>query len=104
MGVSDGVTPLSELTSSGGTPAQQLGKLFGGSGSGSGALGGGGTVLQQLEKLFGGSGGVNSWIERGVILLVGLLLIAAGFFTHPAIRETVVSTAKKAGEVAALAA
>jgi hypothetical protein len=47
---------------------------------------------------------VNSWIgERGVILVIGFLLVAAGLFSHPAIREQVVSAAKKAGEVAAVA-
>jgi len=39
-----------------------------------------------------------------VTLVLGFLLIAAGIFTHPVIREKVVSAGKAAGKAAALAA
>lgn len=52
-----------------------------------------------------GSGSLSSWFgARGVIMILGLMLIAAGLFAHSAVRETIVSAGKTAGKVAAVAA
>lgn len=70
------------------------------------------TLAQGAESLFaqaqpptktGGSGGGifgGDFLLRAVTLLLGLLLIAAGLFSHPAVREKIV----EAGKVAAAAA
>lgn len=53
----------------------------------------------------GNSGSISSWFGlRGVTLLLGFLLIAAGLFAHSGVRETIISTGKKVGEAAAVAA
>jgi hypothetical protein len=86
MAVSNGETPLSLLDPT------------------AGAL----SVATAIPSFFSN---LNNWIgqpggngARVVILLVGIILIAAGVFSHPAVREKVSSVAKKAGEVAAIAA
>ncbi len=49
--------------------------------------------------------GLSGWFGvRGVTMMLGLLLIAAGLFSHPAVREKIVSAGKVAGKAAALAA
>lgn len=73
------------------------------------------TLAQGAESLFaqaqppkktGGGAGIfgGDFLLRGVTLLLGLLLIAAGLFSHPAVREKIVSAGKVAGKVAAVAA
>lgn len=54
-----------------------------------------------------GGGSLFSWLTdpvRAVTLILGLLLIAAALFSHPAVRERVVTAGKAAGKAAALAA
>jgi hypothetical protein len=48
--------------------------------------------------------GNSPTFERIVTFVLGFILIAAGLFSHPAVRETIVSTTKKAGKAAAIAA
>lgn len=73
-------------------------------------------LLQQIENIpstlakgFGANKGqasqISSWLSmRPVILILGLILIVAGLFSHPAVRETIITGAKRAGKVAAAAA
>lgn len=47
----------------------------------------------------------SGWFSlRGVTMIIGLLLLAAAFFSHPAVREKIVVAGKTAGKAAALAA
>lgn len=56
-------------------------------------------IAHGAKSLFSGE-----FLLRGVTLLLGLLLIAAGLFSHPVVREKIVSAGKVAGKVAAVAA
>lgn len=72
------------------------------------------SILQQIENIPGtvskglgmsGSGsifGSSGWLGlRGVTIILGFLLIAAGLFAHPAIREKIVEGGKLAAAAAA---
>ncbi|HXT74616.1 MAG TPA: hypothetical protein VN785_12255 [Candidatus Angelobacter sp.] len=72
-----------------------------------------GGVIQSVEQFGKGikavgkmASGFAGWADvlRLVTLALGLLLIAAGIFSHPAVREKIVSVGKVAGKVAAVAA
>lgn len=63
--------------------------------AGPGGLMGGLSGLFSSSDLFG---------LRGITVIIGLLLLAAGFFSHPAVRERIVAVGKTAGKAAALAA
>lgn len=47
--------------------------------------------------------GASAWLGRGIIIVVGLILIAAGVFSFDKTREVLVSAGKTAGKAAAAA-
>lgn len=86
---SDGESPLSDLAGDAETSALANVPLLG--------------PLLAMSKATSGS--ASGWFGiRGVTLILGFLLIAAGLFSHPAVRETIVKTVKKGSEAAAIAA
>lgn len=71
----------------------------------SAALGSPGMLMDRVKTITGGFDLFSGWFgPRGVTMIVGLLLLAAAFFSHPAVREKIVVAGKAAGKAAALAA
>lgn len=69
------------------------------------AMGSPGNLANKLSQDTGGAFSLSGWFgARGITMILGLLLIAAALFSHPAVRETIVRTGKRIGEGAALAA
>lgn len=55
-------------------------------------------------KTLSGIGAFFADPKRWITFLLGVLLVAAGLFSHPAVREKIVAAGKTAGKAAALAA
>lgn len=71
----------------------------------SAGLGSPGMLMDRMKAITGKADLFSGWFSlRGVTMIIGLLLLAAAFFSHPAVREKIVVAGKTAGKAAALAA
>lgn len=107
---------VASILGNGVTPSTSLASLLGSSSSATGTPATGtpaasssgssftGNALSFLGQLFGGATPLDTsqYLIRGVAIAGGLLLIAGAIFGFDKVQDTVITTAKKGAEVAAL--